>query len=68
VGFHAAVDDALQRIVDAPDQWPLCDDRHRFYVLHRFPYSLVYRIEGEDILVVAVAHSGRSPAYWQGRS
>ncbi|WP_227021518.1 type II toxin-antitoxin system RelE/ParE family toxin [Oceaniferula marina] len=34
--------------------------------LKRSPYSLVYRIEGESLLlVVAVAHSSRQPNYWE---
>jgi plasmid stabilization system protein ParE len=66
-GFEAAVEVALQRIADAPELWALCDDRHRFYILRRYPYSIVYRIEGEDVLVVAVAHSSRDESYWHGR-
>jgi plasmid stabilization system protein ParE len=66
-GFEAAMDAGLQRIADSPETWPLCDKRHRFYVLHRYPYSLIYRIENEDVLIVAVAHSSRHPAFWQGR-
>jgi plasmid stabilization system protein ParE len=66
-GFEAAVEDALRRIAGVPEQWPLCDDRHRFYVLRRYPYSIIYRIESGDILVIAVAHSSRSATYWQRR-
>jgi plasmid stabilization system protein ParE len=66
-GFEAAVEVALQRIADAPEQWALCDDRHRFYTLRRYPYSIIYRVESGDVIVVAVAHSSRSPTYWHGR-
>jgi plasmid stabilization system protein ParE len=66
-GFEAAMEVALQRIADAPESPPLCDDRHRFYVLRRYPYSVIYRVESEDVLVVAVAHARRSPAFWQSR-
>jgi plasmid stabilization system protein ParE len=66
-GFEAAVDVALKRIASAPEQWAWCDDRHRFYILRRYPYSIIYRLEGEDVLVVAIAHSSRSASYWQGR-
>lgn len=37
--------------------WPLKD----------FPYTLVYRVQGEDITVMAVAHQSREPGYWVGR-
>ena len=66
-GFDAAMEVALQRIADAPELSPLLDDRHRCYVLRRYPYSVIYRVESGDVLVVAVAHARRSPSFWQGR-
>lgn len=33
----------------------------------RYPYTLVYRIEGEVIHVVALMHQSRTPDYWRGR-
>ena len=33
----------------------------------RFPYALVYGIEGEMIIVIAVAHLHREPRYWADR-
>jgi plasmid stabilization system protein ParE len=65
-GFEAAIDVALRRIAGSPRTWALCDDRHRLYTLRKYPYSIVYRQEGDDIVIVAVAHSSRSP-YWQQR-
>ena len=44
-GFEAAVEVASRRIAETPEAWPLCDDRHRFYILRRYPFSIVYRIE-----------------------
>ena len=35
--------------------------------LGRFPYSLVYRLNAEDITVIAVAHQSRLPGHWVGR-
>jgi toxin ParE1/3/4 len=40
----------------------------RVWALKRFPYTLVYRVQGEEITVVAVAHQSREPGYWIGRS
>ncbi len=36
-------------------------------VLHRFPFSLIYSIEVDAILIVAVAHQRRRPDYWRSR-
>ncbi len=65
--FEAAIQGALQTIADNPDLWPFCDDRHRCYVLRRYPYSIIYRVDGGDVVVIAVPHSRRSSSYWQGR-
>lgn len=67
IGFETAIEVALRTIGDAPERWSLWDDRHRFYVLRRYPFSLIYRVEAEEVQVVAVAHSRRSPTYWQER-
>ena len=34
--------------------------------LGKFPYSVVYRVHGEVITVIAVAHQRREPQYWVG--
>lgn len=35
--------------------------------VHRYPYSIIYRIEGEHLRVLAVAHHNRRPGYWTGQ-
>lgn len=46
----------------------------RWFVIARFPYSIVYRIDrgtrgGEARLyILAIAHQRRRPLYWAGRS
>lgn len=37
-------------------------------LLRRFPYAVVVRERGNEILVVAVAHHARRPGYWRGRT
>ena len=66
-GFDAAVDVALSAIEKTPEGWTFCDDRHRFYVLRRYPYSVIYRTTAVRVLVVAFAHSSRSATYWRDR-
>jgi plasmid stabilization system protein ParE len=36
-------------------------------LLSNFPYQFIYRIEGDEIRVYAVAHLKRKPRYWMGR-
>jgi plasmid stabilization system protein ParE len=66
-GFEAAVEVALRAIAEAPERWTACDERHRFYTLRRYPYSIYYRVEAAGALIVAVAHTGRSDSFWRGR-
>ena len=40
----------------------------RLLSLQTFPYSLVYRIHGPVVRVVAIAHYSRRPGYWAGGS
>jgi plasmid stabilization system protein ParE len=65
--FEEAVEQGLREISETPDRWPLLDERHRFHLLKRYPYYLVYRIDGEQVLIVAVAHGRRRLGYWKGR-
>jgi hypothetical protein len=39
----------------------------RRVLLHRFPFSLIYALEVDEILIVSIAHHGRRPGYWQSR-
>ncbi len=65
--FEAEVERVLGQIGANPDLFPNYDDEHRFAVLRRYPYTVVYRVEGEHVYVVALAHSGRAAGYWRGR-
>ncbi len=67
-GFEAEFVRALEAIAANPEGYPLCDDRHRFYLLKRYPFQIIYRrATDEDLLVVAVAHTSRRPRYWSKR-
>jgi len=39
----------------------------RRFLFTRFPYSFVYGIDEETIVVIAVAHQRRKPDYWSDR-
>ena len=41
--------------------------RTRSWLLTRFPYRLIYRVRDEDVYMVAIAHTSRSPGYWRHR-
>ena len=39
----------------------------RRWLLHRFPFSIIYSVEPDAVLIVAVAHYRRRPDYWKER-
>lgn len=39
----------------------------RSLLLPGYPYFLIYRADDRGILILAVAHTSRRPAYWRGR-
>ncbi len=64
-------EDEFQRTLDAiasdPQRFPHCDSRHRYCLMHRYPFQVIYRLRDDEVLVIAVAHAKRKPAYWADR-
>lgn len=58
---------AVKRIQAMPGLGTPSGDDRRTLPVHRFPISLVYRVQGDTIRVIAVAHQRRTPGYWRGR-
>jgi len=60
-----------QRVVtllcDLPDIGEPLDERYRRFPLRRFPFGIVYRIDGPLIRIVAFAHRRQRPRYWARR-
>ncbi|QDV31314.1 Plasmid stabilization system protein [Planctopirus ephydatiae] len=65
--FESEFDAAIQRIAESPELFPAFDERHRYLQLRRFPFLIIYRIIGTIIIVIAVAHTARSPGFWDER-
>ena len=60
--------DRVVRLVRAyPLAWPEIEPEIRRCLFARFPYSLIYGIDHELIVVIAVAHFHREPRYWAAR-
>lgn len=66
--FRRAVRDAVRLIRVQPLAWQKTEVFGRRYVMSRFPYSVIYEIDGDDLIVVAVACQYREPHYWANRS
>lgn len=65
--FKEDVRKAALRIAEYPQAWSIERGDVRKCLLHKFPYKLMYAVEKDHILVIAVAHQHRKPDYWIGR-
>ncbi len=65
--FMAELDLAIDRISLTPDRWASYLHGTRRYLMHRFPYLVVYRTIADKLQVIALAHGRRKPGYWRDR-
>ncbi|MEX0806772.1 MAG: type II toxin-antitoxin system RelE/ParE family toxin [Candidatus Binatia bacterium] len=65
--FLDELDRAVRRAVAFPMSYPEIEPGIRRCRLARFPYGLIYGVDGETLVVVAVAHLHRRPRYWIDR-
>ena len=57
----------MDQIVEFQESAPVIRGEVRGKVVSRFPYTLMYRVEGGFVLVLAVAHQKQRPEYWIDR-
>ncbi len=65
--FLDELDRVVRRAVTFPMSCPEIEPGVRRCLLARFPYGLIYGVDQETIVVVAVAHLHRKPRYWMDR-
>ncbi len=57
---------AIEDIAENPVRWP-GSKLSRRRMLARFPFTIHYRFDTKELVVLAVAHHKRRPGYWSGR-
>jgi plasmid stabilization system protein ParE len=67
LGFVAAIEKALEKIVAAPQSFPGTYAGCRYCRLPHYPFQVVFFQEAERLVVVAIAHAKRQPGYWRDR-
>jgi len=65
--FYREVQRAESLIAQFPQSSPETLPGIRKYNLRKFPFSLIYSIENDCVLILAVAHHSRTPRYWLPR-
>ena len=66
--FLLQVDAGLNFIARNPNIHPIEYKETRKHLVKRFPYKIIYLVEKEKIIVLAVVHGRRSPALIKKRS
>ena len=59
--FLLQVDAGFNFLIRNPDSHPLEYAGTRKHLLKRFPYKIIYLIDGYSIVILAVMHSRRNP-------
>ena len=66
--FHAAVLATIESLQSHPESGSQADGEEvRRLLVAGFPYQVIYRLDRDQVQVVAFAHTHRSPGYWKGR-
>jgi toxin ParE1/3/4 len=65
--FINAVEDAVYQIRESPNRWSVIDEDVRRCLTRKFPHGILYTIEQDYILILAVMHCSREPGYWKNR-
>lgn len=65
--FFQEVEAGIDTIQFMPEAWVKVGDRTRRCLLKGFPYSLLYIVEPEEIVITAVASLHREPTHYKDR-
>jgi plasmid stabilization system protein ParE len=60
--FCEAIDEGLDLILSNPSLYPRWDEHRHYYLLQRFPYYILYRVDGNVITVSEITHTSRDAA------
>lgn len=67
IQFLDNLDMAVRRIAAHPFSHAEVEQGLRRCLFSRFPYGIIYGVDADAIIVVAVAHLHREPRYWIDR-
>jgi plasmid stabilization system protein ParE len=66
-GFLDDFEHTLALLKNHPEIGETGGSNTRRLTFQRYPYTVVYRLKGETLEIVATAHHSRHPEYWVGR-
>jgi toxin ParE1/3/4 len=66
--FIATVQDAINHIIISPRIYPIIQTDVRRCLLSIFPYGVLFKVQSNQIIIVAIMHLHRDPDYWKTRT
>ena len=67
IAFYSEVERAIRKIIKNPTLYRTIEEDVRRCITKHFPYGILYTIEEDYILILAVMHFSREPSYWKHR-
>ncbi|MFQ5733575.1 MAG: type II toxin-antitoxin system RelE/ParE family toxin [Planctomycetaceae bacterium] len=65
--FKTAVDNCIERILEFPESGDIVAGETRTRFVKKFPYRIAYQLDGELLVIFAVARHSRDHDYWHDR-
>ena len=65
--FLDELEATVRRIQLNRETWRKISENHRKCRIRRFPFAIIYSLEEDDILIVAVMDLRRKPEHWKDR-
>lgn len=67
--FRGEIDAVVERISRNPAQFPVVEAQIRRSIVHRFPYSVLFRVVDSDcVRILAIRHHRRHPRFGLDRA
>ena len=65
--FADAVDAAYEIVIESPFRYPADRDGIRQKPILGFPFSVLYSVQDDEIVVFSIRHHKRKPGFWRKR-
>ena len=65
--FFVAYVEARKKICKNPGAYPFAFEYFRKARLKKFPFKIIYALDQDDVIIIAVMHDKRHPDYWKER-
>ena len=66
--FAARVQQVLDQISEQPESHAIVERDVRRAIVPKCPYSIIYRVEADRVVILAVFHGRRDPGIWRSRT